>query len=320
MSTYRIKKAVPIVFTLLLFCSMMLYSAAALTGASYGLSLCLELIIPTLLPFFVLSNLLCSLGFPDYLGRSLSPITQAIFGVSGDGIAAFILGITGGYPLGASAVAQIYTSGSISRSDAKKLLIFCNNTGPAFIIGMAGISIFHSASVGLRLYVVHVISALIIGILLCRGSDGTGKISCNISALPLSSAITTSMRKAVISSAMISGFVIFFSMLAALLSDMGVLSAVTGVLYEHSSLSIGQCDALVLGIVELSSGITALAGFEVSPLNLAITAFILGFGGISVLFQTSAVLTDADLPMSYCVLGKILHGFVSGFLAYVMFV
>lgn len=319
MSTYKIKKSVPMLIVLILFGSMMIFSSSAIAGASTGLSLCIELVVPTLLPFFVLSNLLCLLGFPSYLGRSISPITIPLFGVSGDGMAAFILGITGGYPLGASAVSQMYTAENISRDDAHKLLLFCNNTGPAFIIGMAGISIFRSASIGLLLYVVHIVSALIIALLLCRNTNSARAPRLHISALPLSSAITLSMRRAIVSAAMISGFVIFFSMLTALLSDMGVFTAVTGFIYNHSPMSIGQCDAIVLGIVELSSGITALSGFEVSAGNLAVTAFILGFGGICVLFQTCAVLAETDLSMSYCVIGKILHGVLSAGMVYLVY-
>ncbi|MGE4354241.1 MAG: nucleoside recognition domain-containing protein [Oscillospiraceae bacterium] len=316
MSVRKLKITLSLGVVLLIFAAMTMFSASALDGARYGLELCLQTIVPTLLPFFVLSNLLCSLGLPGYLGRWAEPFSRRLFGVGGEGITAFILGITGGYPLGASSVSDLYNSGSITKSEARKLLLFCNNSGPAFIIGMAGVGIFHSASAGVMLYIVHILAAAAVGAALCRGNTPNRRHFTAVSAMNLGPAITSAMWRAVRSTAAISGFVIFFSMLASLLQEIGLFSALAGFMCEHTLLGIGQSESLFLGVLELSSGIASLEGLMPNPGNLALAAFILGWGGISVHFQTAAVLSGTDLPVGQPVLGKLLHGIISAALAY----
>ena len=85
--------------------ALLVCSQAALESARAGLTLCAQMIVPSLLPFFILSSLLQQLGLPGLLGRLLSPVTQRLFGIGGAGASALLLGVTGGYPLGADAVA-----------------------------------------------------------------------------------------------------------------------------------------------------------------------------------------------------------------------
>ena len=95
--------------------ALLLCSQAALESARAGLNLCAQMIVPSLLPFFILSSLLQQLGLPGILGRWLSPVTQQLFGIGGAGASALLLGVTGGYPLGAEAVARLRRSGTARR-------------------------------------------------------------------------------------------------------------------------------------------------------------------------------------------------------------
>ena len=66
-------------------------------------------------------------------------------------------------------------------------------------------------------------------------------------------------------------------------------------------------------------GITEL--FSLTPLlTCGRTGFILaagcaGWGGLSVLCQTAALLDGTDLPLAPCLLGKLTHGLLSALLA-----
>ncbi len=314
----KLNKALPLAIILSTFVSMAIFSASAISGASAGLELCLRVIIPSLLPFFVLSNLLCSLGLPSYLGRIAEPFSRQLFGVGGSGMTAFLLGITGGYPLGASSIADMYRAGELTKNEANKLLKFTNNSGPAFIIGMAGAGIFHSSGIGILLYIVHVFSAILVGILLCRGEKNSQAENFSVKAMKLSPAITAAMRKAVTSTAIISGFIIFFSMLTSILQDMGIFTLLVGILTEKTPFEVGQSSSFILGILELGSGIANLDGLPSDAENIALAAFILGWGGISVHFQTSAVLAETDLHCGGCVFGKFLHAIISAVVAYIL--
>ncbi|MGI6029332.1 MAG: sporulation protein [Candidatus Heteroscillospira sp.] len=301
-----------------LFAAAMVYSPAAVSGAAEGLSLCLNVIAPTLLPFFVLSNLLCALGLPGLVGRFAEPGFRRLFGVSGAGCGAFILGLTGGYPLGAASVCSIYTQGDISRSDAERLLLFCNNTGPAFIIGMAGIGVFRSSSIGLGLYICHALAAVLAGMLLCSGKRRKLPDAGIIRARELSPALTDAMLRALRSTAMISGFVVFFSALAALMRESGLFTLLTGLLWENTPMSLGQSECLLTGLLELGSGIAGMSGLPPTPGNLALCSFILGWGSLSVQMQTAAVISPSGLKGTGCVPAKLLHGLIAASLAWMM--
>ena len=155
----------------------LIVDARAASAASVSaLGLCAKVIVPSLFPFFVCSNLFCALGLERPMERVLSRVVEPLFGVPGSGAAALFVGLTGGYPSGAQSVGALYGGGSIDRQTAKRLLLFCNNCGPAFIFGVVGPSVFGSSLAGLLLYLVHVASSLLLGIFVRKSGHLVGSI------------------------------------------------------------------------------------------------------------------------------------------------
>ena len=109
-----------------------------------GLKLCANVIVPSLFPFFVLSSLVVELGMSRYLGRLLEPVMAPLFRVNGSCATALALGFVGGYPVGARTAISLYENGQCSKTEAERMLAFCNNCGPAFILGVVGTGIFGS--------------------------------------------------------------------------------------------------------------------------------------------------------------------------------
>ena len=70
-------------------------------AARDGLKLCIDAIIPSLFPFFVLSALAVDLGLAGCLGKVFEPVMRPLFNVNGACVSAFALGFVGGYPVGA---------------------------------------------------------------------------------------------------------------------------------------------------------------------------------------------------------------------------
>jgi len=309
----KAKKLLPMAAAAGALALLMAYSADAQSGARRGLLLCAGSIIPALFPFFAVSSLLNRLGFPACLARLTQGVTRRLFGVSGQGAAAFVIGLTGGYPLGAAAVAELYAAGSVSRKEAERLLAFCNNSGPAFILGAAGVGVFASARLGLALYAAHVLAAALTGVLLRgRGSrtDGeAGKPAVSVAAFP--QALAESVKGAVTATLSVCGFVVFFSALTEVLTAAGLFSALAGRLSLALGAELRWCRALLSGILELGTGIAALSGMEVSGANLSLCAFLLGWGGLSVHCQTLAVLSGTGLSPARHFLGRLLCGLLA---------
>ena len=138
----RVMETVVGLIIFLAIVGLVIYPNDTMTAAKDGLSLCFNIILPSLFPFFVLSSLLVELGFARYLGKFLEGLMRPLFNVSGACSLAFALGFIGGYPTGAKTAIAIYEKGLCTKTEGERLLSFCNNSGPAFILGVVGAGVF----------------------------------------------------------------------------------------------------------------------------------------------------------------------------------
>ena len=153
--------------------AVILLSAAALfswpneaaDAVRSGISMCGNMLFPSLFPFLILSSLVVELGISRYMGRFLSPLMMPLFRVNGRCSSALVLGLLSGYPVGAKTAIQLYETGQCSRVEAERLLAFCNNCGPAFILGAVGTGVFGSSKLGILLYLIHILAALLTGMI-----------------------------------------------------------------------------------------------------------------------------------------------------------
>lgn len=283
-----------------------------------ALRLCLELIMPSLFPFFVISGLLNRLGLPAMLGSLLSPLASRLFHVSGAGASAFFIGITGGYPMGASYISDMLERRQIDEREASHLLSFCNNSGPAFIMGAVGAGVFHSAGVGLLLYAIHIFSALLAGVLLRPQETVVSAPCASYAPESIKTALPEAVRQSVVSTLNVCGFVVCFTVLTGLLDALGLFSTLTGAIAARFGLELHFVRAALTGVLELGSAVGAMQGLAATPANLALAAAILGWGGISVHFQTAAVLADADIKTAPHFRGRLMSAALGAALGYIL--
>lgn len=267
-------------------------SAVAAEAVRRGLALCARSVIPALFPYFVVSGLFISLGFAESVGRHLAPLTRRLFGVGGAGAAAFFLGLLGGYPVGGRTVGQLYRAGELEKDEAEHLLSFCNNAGPSFILGVAGLGCFGSLRAGIILYGIHAFSAVLVGIFLRKSSQSRPpsrqQVTPPQSLLP---AFLSSVQEAAGAMLRLCGFVVFALVVQAVLAE--------GTGLRHPAF---------LGFIELTGGV---AGLGDSKGDFVWAAALLGWGGLSVHGQTAAVLGGTDLRLNRYFLGKLLQAIFS---------
>lgn len=298
--------------------ALVLFPSEAVAAAGEGLSLCTRVIIPSLFPFFVLSNLVVSLGLAQRLGRLLEPIMRPLFNVNGACSAAFVLGFIGGYPVGAKTALSLYRQGTASKSETERLLSFCNNSGPAFILGVVGAGIFSSSLVGLLLYLAHALASVCVGIIFRRwGTKGVRPEKHSAPpAMPMprfAPAFTEAVSSAFSAVLGICGFVIFFTVIIKMLFLSGIipaLAACIGLIFSPLGLDPAWAERLLTGLIELSSGVSTLQGAAISS-SLAMAAFMLGWAGLSVHCQVLSFIGDSGLSVKTYILGKLLHGLLS---------
>lgn len=268
---------------------MILDSKTALSGAIQGVSLCIYTVVPALFPLFVLSNYITQ----SMTGTRIRFIQKAasVCGVPCGGESIFLIGLIGGYPVGAQCIKKAYDNGSITKDDACRLLGFCNNAGPAFIFGMAS-GLFASKWIPWILWLIQILSAIITGILLPQKR----KYSIhNQNYIEMS--FVSSMRQSIFAMANICGWVILFCVVSTFLTKW---------LLWYFPVEI--C-VIFNGIIELVNGCRSLNMIQSESLRLILCASFLSAGGLCVYMQTMSVVGELGIK-SYTE-GKLIQTLIS---------
>ncbi len=280
---------------------MIVFPDAAIGYARYSMGICCEMIVPTLFPFFICSGILIYSGFCETLSQMFRFCMKPLFGVSPAGASAFVLGIVSGYPLGAVTAGQLYESGYLTKTEAERLCAFCNNSGPLFIIGSVGAAIYGNVMLGVMIYIVHIIASLTVGVIFRfykKSSYAAPPTVMTTPARSVGEVISISLNNAVSTMLTVCGAVVFFSIAGRLLLD---LMPLEDVMY-----------ALAAGFLEFVNGTVAVSQLDIEmSKKLIMTAFIVGFAGMSVHAQVIAVIAKYGFSLLPYFAGKLLHGLLA---------
>ncbi len=309
----------------LMLAALILFPSQSVSAAKEGVSLCLNVILPSLFPFFVLSSLCVELGLIEALGKIMQKVMAPLFRVGGVCAGAFLMGIIGGYPVGARTAIELYQRGGCTREEAERLLSFCNNSGPAFILGVVGAGIFSSSTIGLWLYGAHVAASVLVGLLFRNYGKGTiSSHSADEETLPssIAAAFTGSVKSSFQATLNICAFVIFFTVIIRLLFLTGIitrLAQVLTLLLGGLGLEQDMAESLLSGAIEMTSGVWSLRDMAASLGNrLCMAAFILGWAGLSVHCQVLSFIGSSGLSIRTYFFGKLLHGVFSTALIFLL--
>lgn len=310
-------------FILILFtCCLVIFSNTNLSAAKNGLVLWANSIVPSLFPFFVATELLSHTNFAYYLGKILNKIMKPIFNVRGEGSFAFIMGIISGYPIGAKIAANFRENNTCSKEECERLLAFTNNSGPLFIIGTVGVSMFGNSTIGLLLLITHLLASITVGIIFrfwkCNEFHSTSEdrsyknSSDNISWSNLGGIIGNSISNSINTILLIGGFVVLFSVILSILQTsqfLDILGNFIQTLFDWLHIPSNFTSGFISGILELTNGLNIICNIPNKKLsiNIIIASFLLGLGGISILLQVWSTIAKTDLSIKPYILGKLLH-------------
>ena len=296
--------------SLALFAAFLLCPAACAEGVRDGLSLAAGRALPALVPFFLASGLLVRTGFAETFGRLLARPLAWLYRLPPAAASAVLLGLTGGYPVGAATAAALLEQGALSREEAARVNLFCNCASPGFCIGLVGLGVLGSARTGAVLYGIHALSALLAGLLTAR--DGSpqrlppnGMPPVRAPREGFAAAFCAAVQQAAATSLTVTAFLTVFSILLRLLAP--VLAPIP----------YGQALA---GVIELTNGLDRLTALPLSRGGLVtLASFLLGSGGLAVHFQVRALAAPQDLPMAGFTAAKLLHGAIAALLTALVF-
>ena len=330
------KNFLPILFVFFTIC-LVIFSNDNLTSAKQGLYLWANKVVPSLFPFFIATELLGYTNIINKFEKLLNPIMKPLFNVSGSGAYAFLMGIISGYPIGAKIVTNFRKNNICTKEECERLLAFTNNSGPLFIIGTVGVSMFYNSTIGILLFVTHLLACITVGILFRFWKNSSVKKTANnfkqnkylvseknnVTFSNLGEIISESIISATSTILMIGGFVVLFSVILSILDNTKLLNIFSQTInpilkvfgINNNQFSLG----LTSGIVELTNGlgiITSIPYKNIST-NIIISSFLLGFGGVSVLLQVFGIISKTDISIKPYIIGKILHGIFASIYTYI---
>lgn len=289
---------------------MLFVPQLAIEGAKHGLLLWFDKLLPSLLPFMILMQFLTQLDVFFNLAQYLDFITFKLFHISGTTFIVFILGLVGGYPMGAKLIKELLTHKKIAYHEAQKALCCANNCGPIFIIGTVGTLLLGNPKLGYFLFLVHLFSACCM-LLLTRYLPSP---KIHMRAMPhmrhtspssISGAFTYAVQNGMATIVSVAGYIIFFSVLINLLKTV--------------PLSPTSFKYFLLGSLEFSNGSALIASSSPLPLSqLALLSSIIGFGGFCVLCQSDDVLQGTKLPMKLYFFAKLFQGGFAYFITFLL--
>ena len=264
-------------------------------GIQHGLDICIKSILPSLFPYIVLTNLWFGSGYDHQINRKFAPIAAKVFHLPEAATSVIMLGCIGGFPLGGQSAIRMYEEGRLSKENAEQLLFFCSNAGPAFVLGVVGNYLFHSIWIGSVLWIVHVISAILLGIIFRpKQASAAGLLDLRETHVSNKVAVfTSSATNAGRTLAQICLYILIFSVINAHIEN--ILPS-----------GCGSPIAVLSGCLELSSGISLLQSFPKSTAFVA-AAGLLAWNGCCVHMQVLSVIGRKRLSVRKYFSGKLLH-------------
>lgn len=307
---------------------LLAWPRAAASGISRGLAICSTIIIPSLFPFLVLAGFIVKSGLSVSIGRHLERPTRFLFGLPGCCAAGILIGFIGGYPAGGIAVGELVRQGSITPRQGRRMLSFCVNGGPAFIISAVGVGMLGNLEYGVMLYAAHIAASLLLGIFLRIEASPEDKkplykneLKTNTSRrLSPASAFVESVNGACKSMLVMCGFIVLFASILSLADGTGLSYLIETKIARlaGSTVSASPILACILPcILEVSCGsVEASHTAAMAPMMLGMT---LGWGGLSVHCQIAATLQDLHL-ISWRFFGaRLLHALLGSLLTVLLF-
>lgn len=290
---------------LFFFILMFLFPYATYKGASSGLMLWFLNVLPTLLPFIIVSNLIIRLNIAGKISRLLYPVIGKLFRVSQNGCYPILIGFLSGLPMGGKVVADLRTENRIKQKEGEFLLSMCNNASPIFIMSYIATNQLRMPSIRLPLFIIIYGSSIISANIYrtyekyrdkrkrinspkvyetvkAQGTYQSEKFTFDV--------LDDSIMNGFEIITKIGGYIILFSILAEIINEIGPSSSYS--------------KAVIMGFLEITTGVDQICKIRIdNNIKIVLISIVTAFGGLSGLAQTKSVLGESRLSIRpyFCV-------------------
>jgi sporulation integral membrane protein YlbJ len=338
----KLKTILLSLFVIILAGSLISYPKESFEASIRGLNMWWEIVFPSLLPFFIISEMLIGFGVVKFIGVLLEPFMRPLFKVPGVGGFVWAMGMASGFPAGAKLTARLRQEGQLTQIEAERLVSFTNSSNPLFIFGAVAVGFFHNPQLGVILALAHYLGNICVGIIMRfygsetpdKDTDKRGKsiIRSAFSTLhqtrindqrPIGKLLGDAVNSSIQTLLMVGGFIILFSVINKLLFHLHITASLAkGFDFLFSALSFPDMLSipLISGLFEITLGSDLTSRVQDATLlqQAIITSFILGFSGFSVQAQVASILAQTDIRFKPFFFARIAQGFFASLFALIL--
>ena len=323
--------------------AMIQYPKESFDSAVTGLNLWWNIVFPSLLPFFILSEILMGSGVVHFIGVLLEPLMRPVFNVPGVGAFAMSMGLASGYPMDAVITCKFRKNQLCSAVEAERLLSFTNTADPLFMFGAVAVGMFAMPELGAIIALAHYLSSFLVGIIFRfhgRGRDEVVKSETTVRGnillrafralynarvqdnRPIGQLLGDSVKSSINTILLIGGFIILFSVFLRIISIIGLTDLLTlfftGCLHFFG-ITTTLAPALVSGLFELDIG-SMVASQTEAPLieKVAIASAIIAWSGLSVHGQVASIVIESGIRMTPYMVARLLHAILAAVMTYIL--
>lgn len=278
-------------------------------GAIEGLKLFIFKVFPVMLPFFIITRMLTSLGLGYYLSKIFLKPTKFLYNSSPIGGYIFALSSLSGYPLGAKLIADCVENGSLENDEAKSIIAYTSTSGPVFILGTIGVVLLNDYKAGCIILIAHILGAVLNGLLYRGNSYNENQIV--LLKFDINSIFSDALTASIYSILQVGVSIIFLNVISVAINQLSLIEIIFAICNKYQ-INGNVLEGIVYGLVEITNGVNIISqsNLKIKDIIVIITT-IISFGGLSVYMQSMTFLGKAKISGKYFLLTKITHALIA---------
>lgn len=316
-NTYLSKNVIITILCTILIFNIILKPKICLTSALAGGKLFLNSVFVSIFPFLVIINIMLCYDGVNIYSKILGSVLCRPLNLPKNCSIVLIISILCGYPLGAKYACDLYEENYIDYDTCQRLISIASNPSPLFVLGVVGISMLNSNSLGFLLLFSNYLSCLAMAIIVSSKKSTFENhnrfLESKSNKNTLGTILKSSIDNAFKTSFSIGGFIIFFSVLTAIIKN----NIIFDIVFKRLSITF---ENLFLGLLEMTNGCNFISTLNIDIMyKVIIISFLLAFSGLSIISQTYSIIYKINLPLSLYIKRKFIQGFICSIITLILY-
>ncbi len=305
----KYKNLLIIIILLFIFLEILFNKLIIINTVMESLNIWVKAIIPSLFPFFVISDLLITYNFIDYIPNKIKKHICRLLNISDSALSILLLSMISGFPSNGRNTHSLYNKGMISKDEASYILMYTHFSSPVFILTTCSLLYLKNEKIGIILLLSHYLSNIIIGILFRNINNPS--FDNSIIKEHKSQNFTINFIKSIKSS---------IDSLLLILGILTIFLIISSIFINILNTNL-YTSAIIRSILEITLGLKYISNLNISLIHkIILFSSILSFGGLSVHMQVISQIIEDKISCKYYLMGRIFQVLFSIILSYIFYI